>query len=153
MLPVVLHAVEWFREQGEGFDAVCVLQPTCPLRLPEDIDGAVELLESTGADSVISFVRVSGCHPARMKYVQSDGRVMDPPFKEQLEGQRRQELPPLYLRAGSIYLTRTPVLTEQGSFQGRDCRALIIPEERACNIDTEYDFMVAECLVERHRIG
>jgi CMP-N-acetylneuraminic acid synthetase len=153
MLPVVLHAVEWFRQRGQSFDAVCLLQPTSPLRLPADIDGAVDLLENTGADSVVSFVRVGGWHPARMKYVRSDGRVVDPPFKEQLEGQRRQELPALYLRAGSIYLTRTPVLTEQGSFQGRDCRALIIPEERACNIDTEYDFMVAECLVERHRIG
>ena len=79
-LPVIQHAVTWLAENGETFDAVCALQPTNPLRRPSDIDGAVELLEDTGADSVISFVDVGEKHPARMKYVEEDGRVFDPPL-------------------------------------------------------------------------
>jgi CMP-N-acetylneuraminic acid synthetase len=148
MLPVIMHAVRWLRQEGEYFDAVCLLQPTTPLRTAQDIDDAAMLLEETGADSVITFVKVSGAHPARMKYVTEEGRVVDPPFGEQVEGQRRQDLPRLYLRAGSVYLTRMAVL-EGGSFQGRDCRALVIPEERHCSIDTEFDFVVAECLLSR----
>ncbi len=150
MLPVVQHCVQSLMERGEIYDAVCLLQPTNPLRRASDIDGAVELLERTGADSVISFVDTGEKHPARMKYVDADGRVTDPPFAEASEGQRRQDLAPLYLREGSIYLTRTPVLMQRGSFKGDDCRAWIIPQERACNIDTPLDLLIAERLIEHH---
>ena len=149
MLPVVQHAVRYLEARGERFDAVCLLQPTNPLRRPDDIDGAIALLEQSGADSVISFVDVGAKHPARMKTIEPDGRVGDPSFAEQFEGQRRQELPKLYLREGSIYLTRTSVLLEQNSFKGRDCRAWIIPEERACGIDTPFDLFIAEQLLQQ----
>jgi CMP-N,N'-diacetyllegionaminic acid synthase len=144
MIPVVQHAILALRSEGDEFDAVCLLQPTNPLRRGEDIDGAIMLLESTGADSVISFVDAGEKHPARMKYIAEDGRVVDPPFAEEFEGQRRQDLPKLYLREGSIYLTRTSVLMTQHSFKGRDCRAWVVPEERACNIDTPFDLFMAE---------
>ena len=150
MLPVAQHAVRWLEKQGESFDAVCLLQPTNPLRRADDIDGAVELLERTGADSVISFVDAGEKHPARMKTIETDGRVIDPPFAEQFEGQRRQDFPKFYLREGSIYLTRTSVLMDQNSFKGRDCRAWLIPEERACNIDTPFDFFIAGQLLTHH---
>lgn len=143
-LPVLQDVVRRLEEEGDRYEAVLTLQPTNPLRRAEDIDGAVELLERTGADSVISFVDVGEKHPARMKYIHPDGRVADPPFAESFEGQPRQQLPRLYLREGSIYLTRTPVLMEQNSIKGRDCRAWIVPEHRACNVDTPFDLFLAE---------
>lgn len=148
-LPVIQHAVRFCEAEGDSFDAVLTLQPTNPLRRPSDIDGSIELLESSGADSVISFFDVGEKHPARMKYIEADGRVVDPPFGEQFEGQRRQDLRPLYLREGSIYLTRRDVLIDQDSFKGKDCRAWMIPPERACNIDEPFDLEFAEWLIQR----
>ena len=149
MLPVVQHALRMLTAAGDRFDAVCLLQPTNPLRRASDIDQAIGLLERTGADSVISFVEVGDTHPARMKYLTAEGRVIDPPFAEEVEGQRRQDLPQLYLREGSIYLTRTPVIVERDSLQGDHCQALIISPERACNIDTALDLFIAEQLLKR----
>jgi CMP-N-acetylneuraminic acid synthetase len=146
-IPVLQDVVRRLEAEGESYDAVLVLQPTNPLRLPEDIDGSIALLEQTGAESVISFVEVGDNHPARMKFITPEGKVLDPPFAEQVEGQRRQDLPKLYLRDGSIYLTRRQVLMEQNSVKGRDCRAWIIPQERACNIDTPFDLFIAEQLL------
>jgi CMP-N,N'-diacetyllegionaminic acid synthase len=151
-IPVLQDAVRRLEATGESYDAVFTLQPTTPLRRWEDIDGAIELLERTGADSVISFVEVGEKHPARMKLIGPDGRVSDPPFAERFEGQRRQDLPVLYLREGSVYLTRRSVLMEQGSVKGSDCRAWIIPPERACNIDTPFDLFLAEQIL-RHRVA
>jgi CMP-N-acetylneuraminic acid synthetase len=151
-IPVLQDVVRKLEEAGEHYDAILTLQPTNPLRRPEDIDGAIALLEETGADSVISFVDVGEKHPARMKFLTAEGRVVDPPFAEPFEGQRRQDLPKLYLREGSIYLTRRSVLMEHHSLQGHDCRAWIVPIERACNIDTPFDvFMVEQIL--RYRLG
>ncbi len=147
-LPVVQHAIQFLEAEGDHFDAVCLLQPTNPLRQPEDIDGAIELLGSAGADSVISFVDVGEKHPARMKIISPEGRIIDPPFSETFEGQPRQSLPKFYLREGSIYLTRRDVLMLQNSFKGADCRAWIMPEERAANIDTPFDFFITELILK-----
>jgi CMP-N,N'-diacetyllegionaminic acid synthase len=148
-IPVLQDVVRRLEESGDRYDAIFTLQPTNPLRRSSDIDGAIDLLESSNADSVISFVKVGDRHPARMKIVDADGRVIDPPFAEQFEGQRRQDLPELWLREGAVYLTRRDVLMEQSSLRGRDCRAWRMPEERACNIDTAFDLWLAEQLLLR----
>ena len=148
-VPVLQDAVRRLEAAGRRYDAVLTLQPTNPLRTPEDIDGAIELLERTGADSVISFVEVGEKHPARMKWIDGQGRVIDPPFAEQFEGQPRQQLQKLYLREGSIYLTRRGTLMEKSSLKGRDCRAWIVPEDRACNVDTAFDLFIAEQILMR----
>lgn len=140
-LPVVLHALETL---GESYDAVMVLQPTSPLRTSQDIDAAISLLDANPvADSVISVVKVGDHHPARMKYLE-DGYLVDPSFAEAHEGQRRQDLLPLYLRNGAIYLTRTRVLLDQKTFKGRRSLAYVMPEERSVNIDGPFDLWVAE---------
>lgn len=147
-LPVIEHALDFMQTQGQEFDAVCVLQPTNPLRNAQDIDSAITLLNHTQADSVISFVDVGERHPARMKYVEHETkRVIDPPFKELQEGQRRQTLQKIYLRDGSIYLTYIHALKTYRSFQGQDCRALIMPKERAWNIDEPFDVGIVEYLL------
>ena len=150
MLLVVQHAIRFLENAGERFDAVCLLQPTTPLRLPDDIDGAITFFVETRADSVISFVDVGEKHPARMKILDSNGKVIDPPFAEQYEGQLRQELPKIFLREGSIYLTLRDVIMEDGSFKGQDCQAWIIPVECACNIDSPFDWFLAECMMKYH---
>lgn len=146
-IPVLIDVVEKLQQQNEYFDAIMVLQPTNPLRRSSDIDGAIELLIKSGSDSVISFVDSGEKHPARMKYIDVNGKVIDPPFAEDFEGQRRQDLEPIYLREGSIYLTRMKVLMEQNSLKGQDCRAWIMPPERSCNIDEPIDLFLAEQLM------
>lgn len=144
-IPVIQHAVRYMEEHfGERYDATLILQPTNPLRRAEDIDGSIRLLEESGADSVISFVDAGEKHPARMKFIDPEGFVVDPPFAESFEGLPRQQLPKIYLREGSIYLTRMNVLMEQNSLKGKRCKAWIIPGERACNIDTPFDLFLVE---------
>lgn len=147
-LAVLQHIVKRLEADGASYDAVMILQPTSPLRRAVDIDGAIDFLETTGADSVISFVDVGEAHPARMKFIDESGRIVDPPFAEAVEGQRRQELPKMYLREGSIYLTRTEVLMEGNSLKGNDCRPWIVDSERAWNIDTPFDLFICEQILK-----
>jgi CMP-N-acetylneuraminic acid synthetase len=149
-IPVLQDVVRRLETAGEQYDAIFILQPTSIFRRAEDIDGAIDLLERTGADSVISFVDVGEKHPARMKFIGPDQRVVDPPFGEKQEGQRRQDLTPLYLREGSVYLTRHDVLMLNNSIKGRDCRAWLVPQDRACSIDTPFDLFLAEQLLLYH---
>lgn len=146
-LYAVLHAKKFMESQGKAYDAIMMLQPTAPFRTSEDVDGAISLLESTQSDSVISVVNVDSYHPARMKFLEDD-RLADPPFCEAYENQRRQELTPMYIRNGAIYLTRKHIL-EGESFKGKDCRAWVMPMNKSVNLDTMNDFLYANWLIEK----
>jgi CMP-N-acetylneuraminic acid synthetase len=151
-IDVVLHALRTLeQEEGEQYDATLLLQPTCPFRTAEDVDGALRLLMETGADSVISVMDVGAMHPARMKYVE-DGRLIDPPFAEERENQPRQELRPMVIRNGAIYATRREALVA-GSFKGTHSRAWHMPFERSVNIDSAEDLLLAEHLLTRRGSG
>lgn len=143
-IPVLQHAVRYLVEEMRWeADAIACLQPTNPLRETSDINGAIDLMERTNCDSVISFTPCSDAHPARM--CQLDGDKVPPQ-----DFTRRQDLPPYYLRDGSIYLVKRDVLMA-GSMTGSDCRAWIIPRERHCNIDSIEDLDVAEVRMRRLR--
>src|SRR5690606_7267798 len=104
-IPVAQHALKFMEEVNNTvYDAIMLLQPTAPFRTVEDINRALDILEATGADSVISVQDVEAFHPARMKYLDGD-KLIDPPFCEAYENQGRQELRPMYIRNGAIYLT------------------------------------------------
>lgn len=147
-LDVVIHALtEVEQAEGRSYDAVVLLQPTAPLRQPADIEAALALLFQTGCDSVVSYCRVEREHPYYMVTLQ-DGRpqpVLTPPPGLTA----RQQYPPVYLRNGAIYAVRRNVLVEQRSLYGRDQRAYLMPYWRSVNIDTEFDFALAEFLLSR----
>jgi len=144
-LPVVQHAVKAVEaEEGARFDVIVMLQPTTPLRTAGDIDEGIRLLLDTGSDSVVSVVDVGANHPYRMKRIDESGRLVN--FVDQgFEDMRpRQELPPVYIRSGDLYIARRAVVMEQNTLVGDKCRAVVIPEKRAVNIDTPLDLLRAE---------
>ena len=135
-LPVMQHAVTWLSEQ-EGYrpDAVMILQPTSPLRRAEDIRASIALLETSGADSVLTVSAVSThVHPLRMLRVADDGTarlfVSGEPVRDRIN--RRQDLPPAWMMNGAIYLFRTHVLGgAQPSLYGERSVALPMPRRMA----------------------
>lgn len=131
------------------YDAIMLLQPTTPFRSTSDINGAINLLmNNPDSDSVISVVDVEAHHPARMKYLKK-GVLVDPPFCEDYENQNRQELTPMYIRNGAIYLTKRNTLLTN-SYKGKTCHALIMPPQRSINIDTIQDFEYAEWVHQKY---
>lgn len=148
-LPVVQHAVRWVEvEEGAPLTWVCLLQPTDPLRLPEDLVRAVTLARAGGCDSVISVVPAVSTHPALMKRIEND-RLL--PFSiEEKEGTRRQDhRPEAYMRNGAIYLTRRDVVMNENSLWGQVIRPLIMPEERSVGVDSELDFQFVSFLLSQ----
>ena len=145
----IQHSLRFFIENGDDFDAVMMLQPTAPFRNTDDINKAIEMFNEHDTDSVISVIDVEGHHPARMKYMDSDGFLIDPDFCEAKENQPRQELEPMYLRNGGIYLTRKEVLLS-GSFKGKKSLGLQMPAERSVNIDTPMDFKYTQWIYDMY---
>jgi CMP-N,N'-diacetyllegionaminic acid synthase len=145
---VAKHALQFAEnEEGKQYDAVCLLQPTCPLRVASDIDTAIEILESSDADAVVSLTQVEEPHPLKMMIL--NGGLVHPLFPDRWrETLRRQDLPPTFCLNGAIYCTRRAVLIERGSLWGKRTLAYIMPAERSVNIDSLLDLKLAECLLK-----
>ena len=140
---VAVHALEVLGD----FDAVAVIQATSPFTAPEDLAGAVELLERTGAASVVSVVRVAAAHhPLKLKVMEGD-RLL--PWLAEDPLTPSHELEPLWVRNGSIYVFRREVIAGGLLVPKPTCRGYEMPPERSFDIDTPRDLAFAEFLLER----
>jgi CMP-N,N'-diacetyllegionaminic acid synthase len=147
MLPVVEHALAVLEQQGDRYDAVCLLQPTHPLRSAEDIDGCIALLEASRADAVVTTLPVPARYnPHWVYFVASDGRL-DLSTGEGSPIPRRQALPPAVHREGSVYVTRRAVVMDAQSLYGSRVQGYPIDPARSVNIDDPEDWALAECLI------
>lgn len=147
-LPVIQHAIKFCEEQeGKKYDFVVYLEPTGPLRLVSDIDGAIEKAVDTGADSVVGLMELEDANPVRVKKIVND--KIEPFCIPEPEGLRRQDQEKAYLRNGSVYVFRRDNIMENNSLWGGVSRPFVMPRERSVNIDEESDFLVAEYFLKK----
>ncbi len=148
-VPVLLHALRWLKsKEGYSPDAIVTLQPTSPLRRAEHIDEALRLFYKTGSDSVASVCRAE--HSPYWMIKVTGNRVF-PFMKNYSEHKRRQDLPPVYRPNGAVYVTRCGVLMKQKRMLGRDTRAIVMNAESSVDIDTVFDFKLAETFLKEKR--
>ena len=147
-LPVLQHAVGWLESSGDRYDAIVLLEPTSPLRTSAMIDACVELLETTGADSVVTVLPVPAEHNPHWVYFRDERGHLRIATGEANPIGRRQDLPPAFHRDGSVFAMRRDVLVEQGSLYG--ARLVGHPVDPACsiNIDTAEDWERAEARIK-----
>jgi len=148
MVPVLQHAVRWLEATGARPDLVVTLQPTSPFRTGDDIDRTVAKVIDTGSDSA-QTVTEAGYHPFFMKTLDGDRTVAL--FADGHKYVRRQDAPTVYQPSGAVYVTRRDVLMTEGRVLGADNRAIVQGFETAVNIDTEWDFLLAELILGKGR--
>ncbi|MBC7505786.1 MAG: acylneuraminate cytidylyltransferase family protein [Sandarakinorhabdus sp.] len=140
-LDPVLHALDGL----PGYDSVVLLQPTSPLRGAADIDAALALKAATGAASVVS-VTEPATHPYWVYSLDADGRMA--PLIDAAKGARRQDLPVVHALNGAMYLADAGWLRAGRRFVDADTRAFVMPPERSVDIDTPFDWLIAEALLQ-----
>lgn len=146
---VMLHAVDYFGKEGKDYDTIVLLQPTSPLRDPEDIRRAIQLYESSDADMVVS-VREAKTNPyynafetdseGYLKISKGDGRLT-----------RRQDAPSVWEFSGAIYVIRVSSLRKENLSRFKKIKPLPTAKETAVDIDDEIDFLICEELLKQKR--
>jgi len=153
MLPVVVHALEQLQANRIEYDAVCLLQPTSPMRTAQDIDSCIALFIDNDADCVFTVLPVpERYNPDWTYFLDSRGYLRRAAGSGEPVG-RRQDLPPALHREGSIYVSRVSVITKQQSLYGEKVLPYPIDPQRSVNLDTEADWERAEQLLRTQRIS
>jgi CMP-N,N'-diacetyllegionaminic acid synthase len=137
-------------------DILVLLQPTSPFRRSEHIDGAIDLLTSSGADSVVTVVPVPHQFtPTSLMELRGDRLVAlnGGLASTAAEGAgksptRRQDKPLLFARNGpAVVAVHARVLLEQQTLYGSDTRALVMSREDSVDIDDSFDLRLAELMI------
>jgi CMP-N,N'-diacetyllegionaminic acid synthase len=144
---VLVHALRTLESAGHArFEAAAIVQCTSPFTAPEDLSGAVAMLRNAGAASVVSVALVdANRHPLKLKRMEGERLV---PYLADDEMTPSHELPPLWVRNGSIYVTRRTAI-DAGQLVSDDVLGYRMPRERSFDIDTERDLIMAELLIAR----
>lgn len=149
------HVFDTLRD-SEGYvpDVVVLLYGNVPVRDRSVTDRCVRHLLETGATSVRTFSDVGKFHPLWMSSIDGD---RESPYSE-LKVFRRQDLPKLYLHDGACVAMRADVLDESRNHEddnfcylGGDRRAIIQESHSTIEIDSPYDLLLAEAIIEKRR--
>lgn len=131
---VVLDAVEQLALPPEA--VVTMLLPTSPLRQVEDMAAAVAAFEAGDADSVVSVYQ-DVHHLLHLRQVDDQGLLR--PLVAGDPNVQRQDMPPLYVLNGSIYVSLAGTLRRTGSFHRGRVAPFIMDRERSIDVDRPDD--------------
>lgn len=140
---VLAHALQE-TEQLDGiiYHIIVMLQPTSPLRRPEHVQAAIEMLVDGDWDAVWTVSETdSKNHP--LKQLTLDHGHLDYYDAEGKAVIARQQLSPVYHRTGVAYVITRDCLLNQRGIKGQRTGGLVL-EGHFVSIDTEWDIALVE---------
>ena len=152
MTAVTAHALAWCMAQGIDVDVVVLLQPTSPLRRAEHITGALDLLASSDAESVVSVVEVPHQYNP-VSVLRRDGAGL----LERWDATgplvtRRQDKPSVYARNGPAIVANRAAVVARGDAYGDPLAGYLMSANDSFDIDEPDDLFLVDLLL-RHRRG
>lgn len=137
------HAINFLHLRGESFEVFLSLPTTSPLRNKDDVEQCLSVLDDR-TDMVVT-VTPSARSPYFNMLVREEGGSSELVISNETVC-RRQDAPAVYDMTTVAYVSRPNfILGNSGIFSGK-VKSVIVPKERAVDIDDEFDFMVAETL-------
>lgn len=144
----VLHALDFFKNQEKFFDAVLLLQPTSPLRTTHQIDTAIKLFVENNADSLISCYKEEYINDLVMYKKEKTG-FLKPLNPLHNKGVRRQEHGEVFVRSGSIYITKVGYLYATHQIISDTPLLFEVTKSESINLDTLEDLKILRTLLCR----
>jgi N-acylneuraminate cytidylyltransferase len=139
------HAVKWVHDMFGEFDRFVSLPTTAPLRIKEDVVRCLAALD----DSIDIVVTMTPAHRSpwfNMVKIERN-KNLSILVNDAVSITRRQNVPTAYDMTTIAYVARPSFILDNKSIWDGRVRGVVIPQERALDIDTEFDFEVAELLM------
>lgn len=144
------HTINWVRAEVGDFQRFVSLPATAPLRLAEDVTQCLNMLDAN-TDVVVTMTPAQRSPWFNMVKADSSGHL-----SLLVEGNnivRRQDAPLGYDLTTIAYVLRPEFILEKEQIWDGRVTGVVIPQERAIDIDTELDFVVADFLMSKYKSG
>ena len=143
------HALLTLRDiEGEFPNPFISVPTTAPLRLPDDIRACISTYNEGGADVVLAVTEAHRNPWFNMVTAKSDGTVR---LVNEFSGfiNRRQDAPSVRDITTVAYVANPHFILENNRIFDGIVKSISVPVERAIDIDTPYDFAIAEFLMNQ----
>lgn len=140
---VIIHALEYYKAIGKIFHSIVLLQPTSPFRKKEFLD---EMLNQY-SESLDMVVSVKECHDNPYFSLFEENKTGFLQKSKAGDFARRQDAPKVYAYNGSIYLMNVASLYRSSIANFQKIKKYVMNEYYSIDIDSQFDWLVAETLV------
>lgn len=148
--PVFIHALETYEQlHNTKVDYLVDMDITVPLKIAEDIDGAIQLaLDDAAVDVVITAYEPERNPYFNMMEVGENGfaTIVKKSSKPIV---RRQDAPLVYSLCPAAYVVKKEALYKYDHWSNAHCKLYVMPRNRAIDIDTAFDFKLVEFLMQQ----
>ncbi len=141
--PVMTYALDWYERAARTFDAVVLLQPTSPLRLPGTLAAALEAFERHRVESLLG---VCEDHHFFWRNREEPTALYDYRSRPRRQDIRLEDR--WYRENGSIYISRTTSFRQHANRLCAPIHMHVMQEEEGWEIDSIADFVVVEALMK-----
>lgn len=148
---VVADVLDRLGDGAERYRGLVLLQPTSPLRTATDIEATIALYEARQAPAVVT-VSETECPPAWVGQLPAD-LCMDSFVQPQFRSMRSQDLGLWYRLNGAVYVIGIDTFRRELGFIPAGTLGHVMPRERSIDVDTAFDFAVAEALMAASPVG
>lgn len=137
---VLVHALNFYQQQGREYDAILLLQPTSPLRTAAQVHEALALYEThPGIDMVVS---VKKSHAAAVISHENEEGWLIPTLNT--HSGPRQQITSYYEYNGAIYIINPISLQKKGIPNFTKRLKYVMSEETSYDIDSLTDWQIVE---------
>ncbi|SMO61173.1 acylneuraminate cytidylyltransferase family protein [Solitalea koreensis] len=144
---VLLHAINFYKEQGKNYKILVLLQPTSPFRTSQQVKEALSMF-SFDLDMVVS-VTESKNNPYYNLFEEDQNGFLH----KSKEGAytRRQDCPSVYAYNGAIYVINVSSLVQMPLHQFTKIKKYEMDERTSIDLDTLNDWKLAEILTDSYK--
>jgi len=142
---VIINALRFYRESGKAYDTVLLLQPTSPFRQSSDLTSMLSLF-NPNLDMVVS-VQESSENPYYSLFEENKNGFLE--LSKPANFTRRQDCPKVYAFNGAAYVINVQSIVKQEIGKFERVIKYVMDEIHSVDIDTPFDWMVAEMILER----
>jgi len=142
------HAVDFLKKEGTSFDLFISIPTTSPFRKVEDIENCIQLFRQNAGTDVVITVTPAQRHPSFNMVTLDTSMTADLAAPLDQVVFRRQDTSRMYDITTVAYVVRPEfILTANSIFEG-NVKAVVVPRARALDIDSPFDFKIAELLIK-----
>jgi CMP-N-acetylneuraminic acid synthetase len=137
MMPVIKHTLTEYEKINGKVDAICLLQPTSPLRTSDDIDSAID---------IFSKLIISKSNKSLYSGYYINIKNQEKVFNKKLNIKHFQ-------RNGAIFIATRDLIVNEGKLWDKNVFNFEMPAWRSVDIDTYEDFTFVEILLKGGALG
>jgi N-acylneuraminate cytidylyltransferase len=139
-IPVLIEVLNEYEKLGRCYEQLCCIYPCAPFVTAARLKEGMDLLLSSGADSVLPIVKFS-YPPQRCLVIRNGAAEMLYPENYNV---RSQDLEPIYHDAGQFYCSKAESLKTELKLYCKRTLPIVLTDSEVQDIDTEEDWKEAE---------